>query len=259
MNHLEHTAFLDFIKEQFLKSNFLYINKQNNQINGFWFYGTDGIKIEICSLGQYVDFKFTKELINSSNRELSKSVGNVSLPFNACQKLLDLMFESYVFSDRNIQNQVSEEEMSYVKDKMILIKNFLKTATISLPNNCDDYIKCSLTIQDNHLEHILHIGSIVGYGKIITTSMIGVIEIPVTIMKQNKNSFYIKLMIPTWDIVQYPSLKSFMNHQYTSDSLDNLISQIQETSYEFGNLLHFHLLNHSIVDKKQKNTLGKKI
>ena len=259
MNHLEQAAFLDFITEQFSKSNFLYMNKQNNQINGFWFYCTDGIKIEICSLGQYVDFKFSKELINSSHRELIKSLGNVSLPFNACQKLLDVMFETYTCFDRNIQNQVSKEEMSYIKEKMTLIKKFLKKAIIPTPNSGDDYIKCFLTIEDNHVEHILHIGSIAQYGNITTTSMIGVIEIPVTIMKQNKGSFYLNLMIPTWDILQYPSLKSFFNHQYTSDSLVNLISQIQETSYDLGNILHFHLLNHSIVDEKQKKTLNKKI
>lgn len=252
--------FLSFIKEQSEKYNCIYLDEDHKHIKGFWFYGNAGILIQIHSINNEVNFVFKKQDNNNSD---FITIGSFSVPFADCENLLMTFFQQYNKEHNCYLDFVNIQDTDFITSNIEQIKNYLKTATIDQPLKLVDYEKFNINIPIDDNIHTLKIGKLAPFGNKTKTDLIGAVLIPTLLNHSDNKHNYVNLIIPSWELKNYPCLAPFIESTVTTNNLNDLIAELKSKDLAFGTMLHYHVLDKELSQKNsqdlRKNSFKKKI
>ena len=246
MNTEENKIFLKFIEQQLDKKYELYSNE-----NGFYFWGEDSHKITLTSNGNYVNFTINNP--NKPNNRLTE----VSIIFEECKSLLDYMYGAYLKTEQNLSNYTQNKD--FIQSALKQVKDYLKTYEVNDSDNLS--FNTVINIPNEYKDHILRVGRMFfGNDKKSQVSMLGFTNIPLTLYKDAQDNYeQIKLILPYWEIEQYPCLKHFISVPEKTQTLNELLENFKMNESSLANKLFYHILDSKVEEKKTDITAKKKI
>lgn len=246
MNTQDNQIFLKFIERQLDKKYELYSDE-----TGFYFWGEESHKIIITSNGNYINF-----IIENPNKPNNR-LPEVSIPVDECKSLLDYMYGAYLKTEQNLSNY--RDNKDFIQSALKEVKDYLKSYEVNESEELS--FNTVLYIPNRFQDHILRVGRMFsGQNKKSKVSMLGFTNIPLTLYKDAEHNYeQIKLIIPYWEIEQYPCLKHFISVPEKINSLNEVLASFKENESSLYSIFFHHIVDHKVENKKTEVTNKNKL
>lgn len=249
MNSAENKIFLKFIERQLDKKYEIYSDEK-----GLYFWGEESHKITLTSHSNYVNFIIhNSNNINNSNIKLAE----VSISFDECKPLLDYMYGAYLKTQQNSTYYTDNKD--FIQSSLKEVKNYLKTCEIN--ENDDLSINTIIEIPNTYPDHILRVGHMFyANNKKPNMLTLGFTNIPLTLYQDNEHHYVqINLIIPYWEINQYPCLKALINVPERLNTLSELLENLKKNKSSLSNSLFYDMMDSKVENKNIEIISKKKI
>lgn len=254
MNKEDNKIFLHFIEQQFKKNNEIYYED-----NGLNFWGENSHQIFLTSNGNHVNFVIENHnnTTNTNPNAPPNRLAEISIEFEECIPLLNSMYKAYLKTNQNNINYKDNKEC--IQNALKEVKNYLKEYSFSANESFS--FGTTINIPNTFEDHILRVGRMLnGADKKSQVGMLGFTNIPLTLYKDHdKNYDQINLIIPYWEIHQYPCLQKFISVPEPAHTLHELLNSFKKNESSLHSHFFHHIIDNKVENKndtnKQKNKL----
>jgi hypothetical protein len=254
MDSLTQQHILELLENQYGKYQTINWLNFNNEREGFYFLGDNGVNIQLTTFTSTVKITFEDRFDDDSVPCV------VELPFSVCENFIKKAFNDYCLKKDNPENL--GKYYSFIMEEKIKIHEYLKNI------NIEDYInpseqlyttKINMPAGDNQF-NIIKIGRLLVNGKEVA-GLISCQDIPVEIYlppiflpktnakKKTVSHLETQISIPGWEVEEYPCLDRFMVLKNEVVKPSNLIEKLKNVNPALGSMFHSIVLQDIMPEK----------
>lgn len=245
MTFQEQQQFFSFLEYQYSKFTKLNSESEKQILHGVSFTGYENLNVKITTITDNVTFTLQQKWFNNDNQIPAI---NISLPFKDCEQFLANIYNDYF--DKQYVYTKDCKNPEKVQEVMQYIKNYLKHyQNEDVKIDYDSFINIPYKNKNIRLD----IGQLYDGNMPTNVSLTGIFTIPFLLEQdqgndQETDNNYLKLPFCGWESQNYNIFNGFVNIQRSSN-LTDMLKIFKKHFPENANILNYHILDNSIINK----------